>query len=889
MKPLATYRVQLNSEFDFYKLKAVLPYLSKLGISHVYASPIVQARRGSSHGYDATDQNKINRELGEKNAFEALIKEASALGLEWIQDIVPNHIAYSPESTFVSDIFNYGPDSEYYNFLDVDWNHPSPKLNGKVLAPFLNDDYEDSLRQGQIKLAYRNGFQILIGELEFPVRVSSYKKILAKLPQPASFPNRDDKKLVPTLLQHYDSDNAFRAALDAVLNQYNSDVELLRDLLSEQIYNFSNWRNALKEINYRRFFAIADLICLRVENTNVFEKTHHLIQQLLSENKVTGLRVDHIDGLHDPEQYLKRLRKLSPDAYIIVEKILLNGETLPVSWQVQGTTGYDFLDQLNGLFIAAQNKDEISATYRKFTGNNHCFNEIAYKRKKRVTHRYFGGDVANLARQLNQIFKKRPYGEKCSPQRTREAIVELISNFPIYRTYFNSNKGKTEDYKTFKTALNCAKEKNKKIKTELEAIEKLIQEIPPSTDALQFIMRLQQFTVPIMAKGVEDTAFYVYNRLLSLNEVGSNPANFGYSIENFHAFMFTRQANWPLSMNATSTHDTKRSEDCRARINVLSEIPSEFSAHVEKWSSINCKKKKTVGANLVPSKNEEYYIYQTLLGAFPFKKIELEDFKKRLKLHMTKALREAKTNSSWLSPNLPYEEAVNRFITELLDPKSENTFIQDFLPFQKRITFCGFLNSLSQTLIKIASPGVPDFYQGTELWDLSLVDPDNRRPIDFAKRSSFLEEVKNLDSSKLQGLLDDFEDGKVKIYITNKALETRRNNRDLFQNSAYIPLEVKGSFSNNVIAFCRKTKASCAVIVAPRLMTNLTNMERLPLGDVWDNTFVCFPLGVSKVWREIFTNQSMVSKKLGSDGGFYVGDLLQAFPVALLMQGESKT
>jgi (1->4)-alpha-D-glucan 1-alpha-D-glucosylmutase len=614
-----------------------------------------------------------------------------------------------------------------------------------------------------------------------------------------------------------------------------------------------------------------------------------LIQQLLSENKVTGLRVDHIDGLHDPEKYLKRLRKLSPDAYIIVEKILLNGETLPVSWQVQGTTGYDFLNQLNGLFVAAQNEKDISAIYSKFTGNKQTFDEIAYKRKKRVTQRYFGGDVANLARQLNQIFKKIPYGEKCSSQRTREAIVELISNFPIYRTYFNSNKGKTEDYKIFKTALNCSKEKNKKIKTELDAIEKLIQEIPPSTDTLQFIMRLQQFTVPIMAKGVEDTAFYVYNRLLSLNEVGSNPANFGCSIENFHAFLCTRQANWPLSMNATSTHDTKRGEDCRARINVLSEIPSEFSAHVEKWSSINCKKKKNVGANLVPSKNEEYYIYQTLLGAFPFEKIELEDFKNRLKLHMTKALREAKTNSCWLSPNLPYEETVNRFITEVLDSSSENTFMQDFLPFQKRIAFCGFLNSLFQTLIKIASPGVPDFYQGSELWDLSLVDPDNRRPVDFAKRRSFLEEVQNLDSSKLQRLLDDFEDGKVKIYAINKALETRRKNHVLFQNGAYVPLKVKGPFSNNVIAFCRKTEASCAVIVAPRLTAKLTNMERLPLGDVWGDTFVCLPQGVSKVWREIFTNQSVVSKKLGGEGGFYVGDLMHAFPMALLMQGEFKT
>ena len=561
---------------------------------------------------------------------------------------------------------------------------------------------------------------------------------------------------------------------------------------------------------------------------------------------------------------------------------------MPSSWPVEGTTGYDFLNQLNGLFVAAQNKKDISAIYSKFTGNKQTFDEIAYEHKKRVIQRYFEGDIENLAWQLNQALKTRPSGVKYSPQRIREAIVELISNFPIYRTYFNSDGEKTGEYKTFEVALKNSEERNKKIKTEIEAIEKMIEETPSSICALKFIMRLQQFTGPIMAKGVEDTAFYVYNRLLSLNEVGSNPANFGCSIENFHAFMFKRQANWPLSMNATSTHDTKRGEDCRARINVLSEIPSEFSAHVEKWASINSKKKKNVNAKLVPSKNEEYYIYQTLLGAFPFEKIELADFKNRLKLHMTKTLREAKTNSSWLSPNLPYEEAVNRFITELLDSSSENTFMQDFLPFQKRIAFCGFLNSLSQTMIKIASPGLPDFYQSSELWDLSLVDPDNRRPVDFAKRSRILEEVQNLDSSKLQGLLDDFEDGKVKIYTINKALETRRKNLDLFQNGGYVPLEVKGPFSNNVIAFCRKTETNCAVIVVPRLTAKLTNMERLPLGDVWDDTFVCLPLGVSKVWREIFTNQSVVSKQFSGDVGFYMGDLLRAFPVALLIQGESK-
>jgi (1->4)-alpha-D-glucan 1-alpha-D-glucosylmutase len=487
------------------------------------------------------------------------------------------------------------------------------------------------------------------------------------------------------------------------------------------------------------------------------------------------------------------------------------------------------------------------------------------------------------------VFKRRTFGEKCSQQRTHEAVIELISNFPIYRTYFSPNSEKNENYKNFKAALKSSKEKNRKIKAEIEAIEKLIQESSSSNDALQVIMRLQQFTGPIMAKGVEDTVFYVYNRLLSLNEVGNNPSNFGGMNEDYHVWMSSRQANWPMSMNATSTHDTKRGEDCRARINVISEIPTEFGYHIRKWSSINFRKKKYINNKLVPSKNEEYYIYQTLIGSFPFEKFEFEEFKNRMKLHTIKSLREAKINSNWVSPNLPYEEAVNTFVTEILDPSGQNAFLQDFLHFERRIAFCGFLNSLSQTLIKIASPGVPDFYQGTELWDLSLVDPDNRRPVDFKKRQRYLKEVQSLDPSKIQRLLDNFENGKVKIYEIIRALKIRNKHKKLFQSGAYVPLEVKGAFSNNLTAFCRRDETSCAVIIAPRLIAKLTNMECLPLGDVWNDTFVCLPQGTSKIWGEIFTEKSLVSNSLDGQEGFYISDLLRCFPVALLMQGEPKT
>ena len=616
MKPVATYRIQLNSEFDFDKLKAVLPYLSQLGISHVYASPIVQARRGSTHGYDAIDPNKVNEELGGKNSFEALLKEAAALGLEWIQDIVPNHIAYTPESTFVSDIMQYGVDSRYHDFLDVDWNHPDPRLRGKILAPFLSGEYEECLQNGEIKLSYHDGFQILYGSIEFPVRISSYRNILSKTKtsQDPKISNQDER-LMLALIQNYELDEELRTEIDKAIKSYNSDVNLLAELLSEQIFVLANWKTALKEINYRRFFDLSDLICLRMEETKVFETTHQLIQQLLLENRVTGLRVDHVDGLYDPEQYLKRLRKLAPNACIVVEKILLKDEKLPPSWPVQGTTGYDFLNQLNGLFIATENEEKMSAIYRKFTENRQAFDELLYQNKKRIIQKSFAGDSENLARLLIQVLKEKPYGKKCSQSSVREAIVELLSNFSVYRTYFSCNSASSEDFRVLGDTLKRSKEKNSEIEPELSAIEKLIED--PSNDGLRFIMRLQQFTGAIMAKGLEDTTFYVYNRLLSLNEVGGDPSRFGCSLEDFHAFQSSRQTKWPTSMNATATHDTKRGEDARARLNVLSEIPSELEDQITKWSTFNSEKKRTYGEKLVPSKNEEYYIYQTLIGSFP--------------------------------------------------------------------------------------------------------------------------------------------------------------------------------------------------------------------------------------------------------------------------------
>jgi (1->4)-alpha-D-glucan 1-alpha-D-glucosylmutase len=869
--------VQLNKEFNFDSLRSVLPYLSKLGISHIYASPIFASRPGSSHGYDILDSNRINEELGGPVKLYSLLKEVHALGLEWIQDIVPNHIAYSPESAMISDVMKMGTDSFYHNFLDVDWNSSYQHLKGRILAPFLKESFEKAILQGKISLIYHNGFQIKYNNLEFPIKISSYKKILPE----------SDYATLSDFCETYNSDKKLRLKIEGILKTYNQNTGLLRSLLSKQIFALAEWRSVFREINYRRFFDISDLICLRMEEKDVFETTHKLISRLLFDYHLSGLRIDHIDGLYNPEEYLIKLRRQTPNAYVIVEKILQCEEILPKSWPVQGTTGYDFLNKLNGLFIEKKNEKEITSNFKKFTGTKASFNNLLNQSKKLVIRKNFGGDVENLSRSYYEIIKNKPYGKNCTFRSIRKAVIELLSAFSIYRTYISNNSNTGQEY--FISSLHDAKIRNEDLKEELSAMEMLLEESASFPDSLYLIMRLQQYTGSIMAKGLEDTLFYIYNRLLSLNEVGSDPTKFGLSKKDFCDFLISRQCNWPMSLNATSTHDTKRGEDSRARINVLSEISSQFYAQVEKWSKLNLKSKKALKNRQVPSKNEEYYLYQILLGSFPFKISDLSDYTQRLTLHMTKVVREGKKNSSWLSPNLQYEEQIKSFVSELLEPAKGNSFLEEFIPFQKKIAFFGFHNSLSQTLLKITSPGIPDFYQGSELWDLNLVDPDNRRLVNFKKRERYLEDIQDVKINELQELLKNFEDGRIKIFEINKALTIRNKEKKLFQNGICIPLQVKGAYSNNIIAFCRKEGCTYSITISPRFFANVTSIQNPAIGEIWKDTFVYLPIGTSKKWTEIFTGRLITAQKLGNDDGFYIEELLQYFPVALLLSGESNT
>lgn len=863
IKPVATYRVQLNRDFNFHTLKDSVPYLAKLGVSHIYASPIFQAKKGSTHGYDILNPNKINDELGGADAFKALIKEAADHGLGWIQDVVPNHLAYSTENPMITDLVEKGSNSSYHDFFDVDWNHPAYKLKHKILIPFLETSYKKALQQGQIKLVYKEktGFVIKYKSLICPVKIEQLTDFLGS-PAKAT---QIDKAKIKRVKEYYKTPTN----LDA--------------LLAKQIYTLAYWKTALKQINYRRFFDILDLICLHTEEEHVFESIHQLIFKLSSQVKDIGLRIDHIDGLYNPEQYIEMLRRKAPEMFIVAEKILAGKEELPHTWQVQGTTGYDFLNYINGIFVDKEKEDQTDKGYKQFTGSNETFSELLYKCKKQVIQTSFMGDMDNLTRLTAGALRQRSYGKKLASAQVRKALIEVFAAFPVYRTYVNENNTSTQTQRYFRQALVQATQRNRELYLEIESLEKLLEECKDAQDALQVIMRIQQFTGVIMAKGFEDTALYRYNRLLSLNEVGGTPTKFGCTPEEFHAFNRMRQRKWPASLNATSTHDTKRGEDTRARLNVLSELPIEFRTHIETWTHLNDKLKRKVKSKVGPSRNEEFYIYQTLLGALPFNKEEIQTFVERLKLHTVKALRESKVNSNWINPQVQYEKAVTAFAVELLSQEKSREFLDDFLPFQRNIATYGVVNSLAQTLLKITSPGVPDFYQGTELWNLSMVDPDNRRPVDLKKLLPILEEITQMQPQELPELLNNPQDAKVKLYEIYKALQVRQKEKVLFAEGEYIPLKVKGIYKSHVIAFCRKKADTYAVTVVPRLLASLTKGQGLDRVE-WEDTCICLPQNLSGSWQNIFTEKR--TENTSSKDRLQVNELFSVFPVALLLSSE---
>ncbi|MDF5727714.1 MAG: malto-oligosyltrehalose synthase [Rhizonema sp. PD38] len=923
--PLATYRIQFNSTFSFNDAKAITNYLAELGISDLYASPIFKARDGSSHGYDVVDPNQLNPELGTQEDFDVLVQGLQQHKMGWLQDIVPNHMAYDSKNKYLMNVLENGPDSTFVDYFDIAWNSPFNRSEDPILAPMLGDFFANSLENGDIQLNYdETGLCIDYFGLRLPLKLESYSSFLNRglgklarnlgrrhpsfvrllgvlymaknIPSEVTAQQRQDQtEFVKGLLWELYTDNSdVKTYIDENLQLFNGEpgkpesFNLLENLLSEQFFRLSYWKVGAEEINYRRFFTVNELISVKVEEAKVFNNTHNLISKLVSEGKFTGLRIDHIDGLYDPQQYLERLKEKTGDTYITVEKILQPGEDLPKTWPVQGTSGYDYLNYINNIFCKTDNEERFTQIYSDVTGSKISFEQMVPDKKHLIIDRNLAGDIENLTLLLKTLAGNSRYGSDFTVNGLKRALAEVLSRFPVYRTYTTKNGVSDVDRAYIQEVTEAAKIHMPLLNNELNFIEKLLlleyDDFLTETEKeewLYFVMRVQQYTGPLMAKGVEDTALYVYNRNISLNEVGGEAGRFGISVSEFHDFNQNRQAVWVHTMNATATHDTKRGEDTRARLNVLSEIPDEWEKQVRTWSEINRSYKKTIKRSTMPARNDEYLFYQTLVGVYPFVESEYASCVERVKDYLLKAIREAKVYTAWLRENSTYENAFLDFVSAVLEPGDNNVFLNEFIAFQKRVAEYGIFNSLSQTLLKIASPGIPDFYQGTELWDFSLVDPDNRRPVDYDIRQSHLQEIKARIQKDILELITELlakkEDARIKLFLTIQALKARTEYQDVFQEGSYQPLEVSGKFQDHIVAFARSHGDKTIVAIAPRFFTGLMQPGEYPLGkQVWDDTSLQLPEASS--WKDTITEQMVQA-----DGNLLIGEALKYFPGVLLI------
>lgn len=926
--PRATYRIQFQSNFQFDAANKIILYLAELGISDLYASPIFKARAGSTHGYDVVDPTQINPELGTSEDFDALVGTIKRHDLGWIQDIVPNHMAYDSQNLWLMDVLENGPDSDAFDYFDIDWEHPYEDFKGRVLAPMLGNFYGECLKEGEIQLQYdESGLSVNYYSLRLPVRIESYARFLSQnlgqlarelgrrhpdfikllgllyliknVPSETKGKERYDQiAFVRGLLwELYTGNNEIKEFIDGNVKLFNGEkgnpesFNLLDSLLNEQFYRLSFWKVGAEEINYRRFFTVNELISVKIQELKIFHKAHALISQLVEAGKVTGLRIDHIDGLYDPTEYLKRLRqKVGKDVYITVEKILEIKEELPRVWPIEGTSGYDFLNHVNGIFCQRESEQKFTELYKRFTQVETSYQQLFEEKKLLIVDKNLAGDVDNLAQILKKIASQSRLGIDFTMNGLKRTLGEVLALFSVYRTYVNGDGISKDDCSYIQEVIEEARGRIPLLLNELNFIEKILlldwqDGLTEEQKALRlhFIMRLQQLTGPVMAKGIEDTLFYVYNRLLALNEVGGNPREFGITLDQFHAFNQKQNTDWPHKMNATATHDTKRGEDVRTRLNVLSEIPDEWEKQVKTWSEINRSKKKEVRGRAVPVPNDEYFLYQTLLGSYPFNESENSAFLGRVKDYILKSVREAKLHTAWLRPDSAYEEEFLAFVERVLEPSDSNEFMKEFLPFQKWVAGYGILNSLSQVLLKYTAPGVPDTYQGTELWDLSMVDPDNRRPVDYEQRIAFLKDIKEKVQIDTLRLIDELsstkEDGRIKLFLTYRVLQARKQNAEVFQKGDYHALNVVGKFKEHIVAFARRLGDTMAIAVAPRFLTTLLEPGEYPLGEqVWADTQLQLPLGSPSTWQNPITDETIYGS-----GEIAIAQILQHFPVALLV------
>jgi (1->4)-alpha-D-glucan 1-alpha-D-glucosylmutase len=942
--PSATYRLQFHAGFTFADAAALVPYLDALGVTDCYCSSYLQAVPGSLHGYDVADPTSLNPEIGTEQDYRRFVDALHAHGMSQVLDVVPNHMGIArSRNRWWQDVLENGPSSRYAKVFDIDWQPLKLELAHKVLLPILGDQYGTVLERGEIQLVYQEGaFCLRYFENTLPASPQSYVRILRhrvddltqelggehpdliellsiitsleRLPprdeqDPERLTERQREKEVAKrrLGELVHRSEAIAAYVAENVRQFNgqpgvpSSVDLLDALLGDQAYRLAHWRVASEEINYRRFFDINELAAVRMEDPDVFEEAHRLVFRLLQEGAITGLRIDHVDGLYDPGDYLRRLQARGRELgighgdgplFIVVEKILGPDEPLPETWPVDGTTGYEFANAVNGIFVQQSNERMFDEIYTRFTADRASFADIAYQKKKLIMQVSMAGEMNVLAHRLNLFSERNRHYRDFTLNILVHAIREIIACFPVYRTYVTAGAEPVSgrDARYIDRAVDEAKRRNPATARQVfdfvrDVLLKRADYIPEEErhEYLRFVTRFQQTTSPVTAKGIEDTAFYVYNRLVSLNEVGGEPARFGVSTGDLHGWLAERQRLWPSAFSATSTHDTKRSEDVRARISVLSEIPGAWRSALGRWTRLNRRHQATINGHAAPDRHEEYLLYQTLLGAWPFEAFARdpdEAFVDRICEYMTKALREAKRHSSWLNPNPAWEEAVGQFVRAVLHPVRGARFLADFRPLAGQVARSGMWNSLAQTLIKIAAPGVPDFYQGTELWNFSLVDPDNRRPVDYARRQAMLEQLPGPESgTSLEELVSAPADGRIKLFVTAAALRARRADTDLYLHGDYVPLPVAGTRAGHVFAFARAFDPRAAVVVVPRLTTTLLAHSAVPIGrDVWGDTRVMLPQRIAEqTWRNVFTDELV-----GGERHLDVSQVLRRLPVALL-------
>jgi len=946
--PAATYRLQFNKTFTFDDASEIVEYLDRLGISHCYASSYFKAVPGSTHGYDVADPTQLNPEIGDRASYNRWIETLRDHGMGHIVDLVPNHMGIAKSANpWWQDVLENGPSSQYASFFDIDWHPLKPELENKVLLPILGDSYGAVLERQQITVEYLAGaFRARYFDTVLPIAPGTYDRILgidveqllveiegsdaemeflsiltavrnlpgrgAQTPELRTERTREKEVIKRRLARLTAEAPAVLAHIERAVTTLNGkprnprSFDRLDALLSAQPYRLAYWRVAAEEINYRRFFDINELAAVRMEDPDVFEHTHAFAFELLREGCIDGMRIDHVDGLYDPGDYLERLQlraqHVRPDLfsddrrlYLVVEKILGSDEWLP-SWPVEGTTGYEFLVRVNGLFVNPANERAVNEAFERFTRLRAPFREFAYRSKQLILRMSMASELQVLAHDLTRFSERNRHFRDFTLNLLLHAMREIIASFPVYRTYVNARESDVtaHDRRYIDHAVNEAKRRNPQYPAVVfEFVRGLLLKkadyIPEDErgEHMKFVGKFQQVTSPVTAKGIEDTALYLYNRLVSLNEVGGEPDKFGVAPDALHAWLADRAAKWPHALSASSTHDTKRSEDVRARINVLSELAGEWRPATQRWARMNRKARSLINGESYPSRNEEYLLYQTLVGTWPLGAMTPDQdrqYHERIHDYMLKTMREAKVFTSWLNPSEPHENAMARFVATVLSPANV-AFRADFGEFARRVTRLGIYNSLAQLAIKIGAPGVPDFYQGTELWNFSLVDPDNRRPVDYGERRELLDRVEVAlgDRASLASeLLQHPEDDRMKLFATTTMLRARRAADDVFRCGRYEPLAVEGAARQHLFAFGRVLGPRQVLVCVPRLIATLTPDGNPPIADVWGDTRISVPEEAPRCYRQVFTGACAAVSEQDGRKWIRAADVFAQFPIAFL-------